>query len=210
LIGRVEDSVLQGMFWPTRSRKKLQSRRQAPQLLTARIINADGAEKTLNVNPPHYPDHLFMMNLKPPGILDGLSPEQRVSGMIWGVHPGGDRKINERVVNLGARSLESKLFPLGIFSRMLAKIAHAHAISDVSLEHFLPFLPDLILGIYAAPSYLIGCLWENPPEPERNVLHRINSQVTTVKDKGRFLLCRIRLFANLGTPEYCVVVGQLR
>jgi hypothetical protein len=49
---------------------------------------------------------------------------------------------------------------------------------------------------------------DTPPDPEPNVTHRIHSQWIEAPT-GNYLLANIRLFANIGAPEYSVVVGQL-
>jgi hypothetical protein len=144
--------------------------------------------------------------------LNADQPTPEFQGQIWIFHPGGDAEMQQRVKNLGAEQFESKLFPQGDFARMLAKIAHAYAAAHNELASFAPLLPDMILGRYETPSYLVGCLSDQLPDPEPFVRHRINTQIGVVSQRGvvleRFLLARIRLFASLGTPEYHVVIGR--
>jgi hypothetical protein len=93
---------------------------------------------------------------------------------------------------------------------MLAKIAHAHAIAERGIYAFKPLVAGLIAGDDNAPTHYIGSFRHNlPAEPE--YLHRIQL-VECINDKvpnTKFLVAVIRLFANSGAPECCVVVGNL-
>ena len=100
---------------------------------------------------------------------------------------------------------------------MLAKIAHAYASAEIGIEHFEPFLPPLILAEKKFPpaSHLVGGQIEQAPLA-RN-LHEIDLQRTRVTNERQsimavedFWVAKIRLFANLGGPDYYVVVGKSR
>jgi hypothetical protein len=80
--GRVEHRVLRGMFWPIRLRQKVQSRRPAPDTLKASIVHSTGTKKVIDVAPNDYPDHLIMLNMKQPGILNADQPTPEFQGQI--------------------------------------------------------------------------------------------------------------------------------
>lgn len=95
---------------------------------------------------------------------------------------------------------------------MLPKIAHSFAVADQGLESFVPLLPNLILHGSKTPSYLVG---GDLGVPEAfPTLHRLHLEVVNADARdGRsspvqYLIVHVRLFANLGAPQYHVVVGQ--
>ena len=91
-------------------------------------------------------------------------------------------------------------------ARMLAKIAHCSAIDFFGPDTFEPFLVDSILGRQDNLGHWIGTpggsMFDDPPARG----HRI--RVGTIED-GRAIMAGIHLFADVGTPEYVVVVGEL-
>jgi hypothetical protein len=90
---------------------------------------------------------------------------------------------------------------------MMAKIAHAFAVAEVGLDGFTPALQPTILGEQENPFQFVGCLEQAEP-PKQNWLHDLS--LLCWEDKGRrYLVVKMRLLANLGAPEYHVVVGTV-
>ncbi len=104
-------------------------------------------------------------------------------------------------------------FPLMKFSRMLAKIAHSYAVAEIGPSSFNPFLLDFMKHGSRDPFFLVGGEYRingdkvetHPPSEARHVLRLSHSRFANAD----ILLAHVRLFADLGAPQYHVVVGQL-
>jgi hypothetical protein len=100
-----------------------------------------------------------------------------------------------------------------IFARMLGKIAHGYCIATNALQGFnsLPLLPDIILGKSDNIPYLIGNLGEDEPPIRRatgiKAVHHVRIGTISLQNM-RLRVVFIRLFAELPTPTYIVVVGE--
>ena len=208
----MEQHCLKEILWSARIQANIQTRSGVPSNRKAKISNEGEDEKFVEVPVDKFPDHLFLMNFKPPGILTGRAPSQDISGEIYGWEFGEKGVFHQRVNELGARYFYAKPFNPAMLMRMLARIGHAYATADPDLPKFSPLLPNLILGRYETPAYLVGCLGEIP-DAEPGITHRVNSQICEIRAGGnlseKYLLARIRLFAMHGTPEYHVVVARL-
>lgn len=91
------------------------------------------------------------------------------------------------------------------FGRMLAKIAHSYAVAELGYDAFLPFLLPAISGQKEFPIHHVvgGITEETPPTAER---HSIS--LYTERHHGKSMwIANIRLFGDLGFPEYRCVVG---
>ena len=91
-------------------------------------------------------------------------------------------------------------------ARMVAKIAHGYAVDfygEISSE---PYLPPAIIGHADGIGRWVGTaratLFADPPERGHRV--RVGTYENTVG-----IIAGVQLFADAGTPEYLVVVGEL-
>lgn len=205
VTGAAEQRLLRGIMWPTRLKQNIQSRTGVPETLPLYMFD-DGTEaQRMDLKPDDFPEYMALLGFDQPGILVGAMPTE-VPITYPCVYRG--QEFEDRVSKLGKRYLSiHSPSPLEI-CQVLAKIAHSLAMADrgAGPRTFEPLLPDLVLGRCTTPTYLVGCLTLQPPEPEPNVIHRVNLQL--IPDKA-FLVCRIRLFENLRAPEYHVVVGRV-
>jgi len=91
------------------------------------------------------------------------------------------------------------------FMRVLAKIAHAYTVAILTLDRFMPLLPNYIIGDNdGARHFYVGS--DMNIEPQTDLLHDLKFESATV-EQWEFIVVRIRLFANLGMPTYRVVSG---
>ena len=89
---------------------------------------------------------------------------------------------------------------------MMAKIAHAYAIAEVGIDKFIPWLPDFILGKTPNGAGFVGTKEEvEPAEP--GTLHRLEQRRITM-DGRDYAFVKVRLFADMGAPEYWIIAGQ--
>jgi hypothetical protein len=115
-----------------------------------------------------------------------------------------EKEIREVGVNPG-EGLQLNTWQWGAFCKLLAKIAHGYAVSQIGVSTFTHFLPDLILGRSDIFPHYIGGDWEEPRQTPSNrlielQLHKLNNTA--------YLFVTVRLFCFLNAPQYVVVVGN--
>jgi hypothetical protein len=202
--GRFEQIVMRESAWGLRRALGMRgTKRKLPVVIPARMLHRDGTIKASPAPPSGiwFKGALPIFN-DPLGLLTGRAPhvETLVDMMAF---IDVEKLPSRGMPNLGLR------VDATAFARMLAKIAHAHAVELFGLDEFEAFLPDVILGRHPNLSYLIGCAPIEPPPPEPGVGHRCDLFRQRGEHEG-ILLGRIRLFAEVGGPVYDVVIGRLR
>ena len=221
-----EQTCARGMFGKLRILFNLptQHKKQRPTELPVEIV-IGGNERIISVpiaDCPSVPVGFPVFDK--PGIMRGGKPgEPFRRASIKPVLPYiADN--NERIARLFARFQEPINFrvrsrlSIGPFVRMLAKIAHSFAVAEFGADSFEYMLPDVILG-KRADSFLIGCdegfSILNGLE-YKDVMHSLNfSKLEFVSKKEgapevileQYLAAIIRLFKNLDTPTYYVIIG---
>jgi hypothetical protein len=98
---------------------------------------------------------------------------------------------------------------MGDFARMIVKIAYCFATASLGLDAFHSRAHEYITGSvdfgwdYFVGNYDVGI---GPPDP--TAAHRMT--LTTINASGLLsVVVRIRLFANVGAPEYDVYLGPI-
>jgi hypothetical protein len=109
-------------------------------------------------------------------------------------------------IRLGADQVSVPfVHPLDL-ARMMAKIGYAFAVGslggDPGVFDKVYVLPTILNG--SSAGHYVGCL-PGPPTNDKPEGHQISLGVTP-----REVTAFIRLFAEMGLPEYVVVVGSLR
>lgn len=140
-----------------------------------------------------------------PTIMLGTQPTKGFMGGSWVPQP---TNLSEKLAEFGAEAIETKDVNAGKLARLLAKIAHAHAVALLGLDGFKPLLPDLILGKrHLFIEFVGGDLNRHPPDPKH--INRLALMYWRRKIDGKlFIAAEIRFFANLGGPIYYAVVGE--
>jgi HNH endonuclease len=204
ITGRFEQASIRRMLDPFRGKYGLSTRRKKGRRteFPLRFHFNDRVEERL----VHFSTHPFVLALpnfgSEPGILNE-APHGATTFLVIRDSAAAFR---------GAGSLSHTMaFSTGDFARTLAKIAHAITVADYGLENFKPFLIDFILtGRSDQPYYYyIG----SPPQPTPDDKASSPTHELSIKffelQRGPWLgVVTIRLFANLGTPRYHVVVGE--
>jgi hypothetical protein len=141
----------------------------------------------------------------PPTKLAGGEPADgvRVVDRVGKHRHAATRRIAER---FGATQHHVSVVDPIAWAQMMAKIGYGFAVGSVGLDTFedVYVLPTILEGGKLAGHY-VGCC-EGPPmntDPQGNV-------VTLGHSTERELFAFIRLFAEMGFPEYTVCVGRLR
>jgi hypothetical protein len=92
------------------------------------------------------------------------------------------------------------------FARLLAKIGYCNLLTMLDPGDFRPICLPYIMGHRANPSYIVGGTFE-VAEPEK-VGYRLSIFGFGTPERV-MLVAEIRLFANVATPTYHVVVGDV-
>jgi len=157
-------------------------------------------------------DVAMMFAFDAPTILSGESPINRQFHRgIWvngAIGPKAKETVSLAINKQTVQRIVSEAsFNPELFSKMLAKIAHAHAMADEAGQ-FEPLLPPYIVG---DAKHLTGFLVGGEPDPVPTSNTSFEASLLRVKSvtNAKYLMSRIRLFGDLGAPVYYVVVGEL-
>lgn len=200
------------MYGPLRLLYGLPSRRQKdrPETLPLKVKRSADAEwEYIQVPQSRFPFLFTFPYWGMPGVMSGEpSPGQGpATKRMWirGASPGQsfDALCREVAAELHMHSImpESKA-DMEAFSRMLSKIAYAHAVARRGGKT----IQSPLVG-YATGGAMAGCLryigGRDEDEPAAAALHEIN---LAHDPEGKLTVVRIRLLACFGTPTYYVVV----
>ena len=209
IINVFEQYCMRTMFANTRAQLKIRSSKKRPEpKRSIRVRKRNGtiervykpiSELPVITNLPVFPE---------PFALRGLAGPETFDGFQWTHGPAGEKmkKALEDFDAVGFLTEEIKPFHL---ARMLAKIAHSHAIAMLGEDSFEPWLPELILNENMSYPYWVGSeLPIRPATPEHTMT--IEFGVTNRStDRTPLGVIYIRLFPNLGGPIYLVVIGKM-
>lgn len=94
------------------------------------------------------------------------------------------------------------------FARMLAKIAHGRAVSEYGIKGFKPLCLDIILGKSEDYFDTVGGSFEIKPAII-GCDHILDISLNFESSTLALLIVNIRLFSQISSPEYTVVVGEI-
>jgi hypothetical protein len=150
-----------------------------------------------------HPTMLFLPILNAPGALCGRSPNKT------GLQGLSILELNCLEKNARGQKIASPTLDTAQFCQLLAKIAHGYAVTCFGLDGFKPVLVDLILRKLGKENWIDCYHWVggNPMEyAPNNTLHLLGWGLGLVEGVN-YLVAAIRLFANLESPIFHVVVG---
>jgi hypothetical protein len=208
ITSKIERHCLQKLFMPARFHLKQRSRKGLPKTLPVEAI-VSGLKTDRELTVAEHPGFLWSWALEPPYILDGLEP--------MGLRRGG--RISMRALNDDSNDRLNKLgnitLPAGfdstMFARMIAKIAHAHAVAERGLPGFRPLALEAILSDPPPDIwYIVGGRSELVPGTG---FHRLAIEerevITRAFRRKKLLVVLVQLFADFDMPAHEVVVGEL-
>jgi HNH endonuclease len=207
-----EYTCMRQMFGRFRIRHNVKTRRKKdrPKKLAALIRTPDGNTKEVIVDASEYPTELFMYKFKTAGALLNL-PQSENRLMEWDLVGISDR---DELIAFGKKHggqfmVRTKMVPFE-FARMLAKISHSFAVSQLGLNGFQPLALDAILGRTENISYVVGGTDKFGPRiPDGGHLLELEYKVEP-NIRRSVVIVHIRLFSILDTPNYHVVVGRIQ
>jgi hypothetical protein len=168
ITGKIERVCLRGMLGDLRSWRNIRRRRRGkknkyvPRPMLAQIGN-----RLLPYATPSSDERIdaaMMFAFDTPTVLSGKSPVSRqFHRSIWvNAAMGNKAKDTALAINKPIQRIVSQAsFHPELFSKMLAKIAHAHAMADEAGQ-FKPLLPPYIIG---DAKHLTGFLVGGEPDP---------------------------------------------
>ena len=202
---RFEGVVARQIFGKFRAKHNLPTRRPKERPTHFTVGTSSGPRV---VSASEHPSELFIYKFHPPNVLFGLPPTVDVPNWVPIAVYSRD-ELNaftkthnwDQQIRVQMRALE--------YAQMLAKIGHSYAVTVMGYGEFSPLAVDLILGRTKNISHAVGGSWDDvPADPTK----QHSAQIQVVFDAGlrrNFVVVEIRLFAQLGTPIYQVVVGEI-
>lgn len=213
---RYEQQVLREVFRIPRGALGIRSKKKRPDKQTDVRMRVGLDENLVEQNIPFTAEmpRVFMLFTTDngPGIARGASPEEECLTRPCSVFPPDsferfNTTFGKNRVQYGVTLHE------GLFGQVIAKTAHAFAVATLGLNQFKPFLTDYI----RAPNpYFDGYhLASRPNRLISDAIHEIELArfkvpwPTIIGTTSREVYgVRLRLFANLGTPDFLIIVGQ--
>jgi hypothetical protein len=189
------------------------------------LTNWDGVSE---INPPfndprhrwekqYIPYNQHMTQLVMPifrvaGIACGLAPAQSENGHLVG-HFQHDEPFDPSATGYRPTRVQVRSSDV-MWGRMLAKIAYCNAVWKHGLENVNSELPDSILGQDLTKLfYFVGGVAVQPTNgkfPLDRKTFTIVSAVATYPFGSNLLQFGFRLFGDVGSPPYFVIVGNLK
>ena len=167
-------------------------------------IESRGQKETLHIPWKEAPIPISLPFFKLPAYIDQRRYEKSIDlcGQPWTVL--GSSRIEEIARKHGAESLSISISYEPIqFARLLAKIAYGFAIAHYGLDKIREvYVLPAIMGQLDDVGRWVGCKTTDLLGPSKN-LHEI--KLISVNEE---IHCNLRLFSQLNTPEYLVIVGR--
>jgi hypothetical protein len=204
ITSRFERAILRHALLSTRTRLNLRTRRPHDRPERLRVVQErDGRRSESDVPVAEHPTHLALPVFDLPAFLRGdVAPNLRsVPPHVW-IVPVGSVTMQEASAHAGGDYFGIREeIDVYAFARLLAKIAHGF-LAAADLGDVEVFLPSGILGAGEGIGRWVG------GAPDRT-LPDIGLHHVAINLVDGTVQVRIKLFAQLGGPEYLVVAGRL-
>lgn len=205
---KFEQEVARGLWGDARISYDAPSRRKKERPSQIILRDPEGVKSPIHVNYSDYPAQFVFYKMFPAGFLQGLPKEVDVSARWQMVTVGDDTRRDEFLERYPDRLVVKFKHVPNEFARLLAKIGYGQILTVLDPWDFDPVCLPYILGTQLNPSYIVGGKFEVDP-PETGIGYRL--QTACAGDAERMILVAlIRLYANLHSPVYHCVVGEVR
>lgn len=197
ITSQLEQFVARDMWGAFRAFARMESRskKNRPTDYPLFFQSSDGGRRKIAVPIDQFPASLALPVLQVPAFISGQRHET-CSAWCMIYNP-------DELKQWSGQSMFLPPINVPLFSRFLAKTAHAYAIAELGIGTFTPLLPEVILERHDRPVDFVGCFREPPDE---TLPHRVQMMYIMLNEV-KLVCVQIRLFAKLGAPEYVVVVG---
>lgn len=213
---QIEQPCLQTMFKEIRYRRGVGSQRlnSRPKTLplftpiTGKSVPANSPPQIQDWTVSHvnYEDHPSLLALPVyayPGLLRHVDAETALKQepKVW------LRTESTKKPDIHEDILVQTRFNHAMFCRLIAKTAHCLVVAEFSLDAFEPLLPDLILGKDLSQIfYLVGCM--SVPETPASKQYDLGFVKMKGSHFGSYIICTVRIFADLGASTYIAIAGK--
>jgi hypothetical protein len=200
---RIELAVLRGALLPARTALHIRTRRprERPDTLPVTEVNREGPIiRKLSIS--EHPTYLALPRFAAPAVLRKADqPNIVVENRIFQTLVGA-KTLPQTSTRFGGAQVNVQVcLDIYAFARILGKIAHGF-VSAADMGDVVTHLPAAILAQDESIGWWVG---EAPDiTVESQGLHGVKLSVSDGN-----VHVRIRLFAQLGAPEYLVVAGRL-
>ena len=204
---KFEQDVAREMWGDARTSYNAPSRRKKQRKTYIVLTDPDNPARRVKVPHSEYPAAMIFYKMNRAGLLEGM-PDTVDLSAAWqfsAVHD--DIKAKEFEKRFGVKLTSKFRHVPESFARLLAKIGYCHMLCVLDPSDFRPICLTYILGEKRNPSFIVGGTFEiAAPQPECGyVLNTFG-----FGDAHRLmLLAEIRLYANLYTPTYHAVIGDI-
>lgn len=204
-----ETQCIRCMFYSAKGQFKIPGRKSGRPPSFLRVgLEREAQIELHKLHVTQHPSAIFTFDFRQAGVERGEAPSSEFGGAHICITPLVDNFF-QRVMAIGGKFYFdfSGGFTSLAFGRMVAKICHAYAVSELGIDGFEHVLTDGIR--HGEPSYLRHYLGSEKggggSNPEAD-LH----EIAFVDRVPGLITVRLRLFAKVDTPIYYVVVGTPR
>ena len=205
---RFEQDVAREMWGDARKSYNAPTRRKKQRKTHIVLTDPDNQQRTVKVPYSEYPAAMVFYKMHRAGLLEGMPDTVDMSAMWQFVAVCDTAKAKEFEQRFGIKLTAKFRHVSDSFARLLAKIAYCHTLCALEPGDFRPICLPYILGERRNPSFVVGGTFDLAP-PDRDHGYALNTMGFIEADR-LMLMAEIRLFANLHTPTYHVVVGDIR
>jgi hypothetical protein len=195
------------MFGSFRRAVSMQTRRpkERPKQFPLTLHMKDGGELTVNVPADEYPTNILLFDYPPARILRGLEDAAVVDEAVMWMWWDDDKlqAIANHLEGVVDRISFGEANP-HIFSRMLAKIGHAHVVAELGLDGFQHHATDFILTGTEGINYRVG---GQVPHSHIEAMPTALFQLSHVEHQAGTIVALVRLFSSLNAPLFHIAVG---
>jgi hypothetical protein len=205
---KFEQDVAREMWGDARTSYDAPSRRKKLRKTHIMLSDPDNPGRRVKVPYRDYPATMIFYKMHRAGLLEGM-PDTVDMSARWqfsAIHD--DLKAKDFEKRFGVKLTSKFRHVPDSFARLLAKIGYCHTLCVLDPGDFRPICLPYILGQKTNPSYVVGGTFDiAEPDPDKGY---VLSTVGFAGTDRLMLLAEIRLFANLYTPTYHAVVGDIR
>jgi hypothetical protein len=204
---KFEQDVAREMWGDARISYDAPSRRKKERPTHIKVHDPEQPGRTVKVPYSEYPAPIIFYKMQKAGMLLGAPENLDISG-AWqfsAVHD--DKRVKGFEDKFGIKLTAKFRHVPNSFGRLLAKIGYGQVLWALEPDEFRPLCVPYILGAKSNVSYVVGGTFDIPP-PNPGIGYNLRTVV--YGDKTRILLIALlRIYANLHSPIYHVVVGDV-
>ena len=205
---RFEQRVGRGLWGDARISYDAPSRRKKKRPCVILMSDSENRGKTIEVPAREYPAGFVFYKMGPPGLLVGLTEDTDTSKLWTMVVVSDDQRRNTFIrVSKKKLMLQFRHVPHE-FGQLLAKIAYCQILTQLHPSDFNPICLPYILGTKTNVSHVVGGGSENP-SPTPGTGYSLVPWAFVIEENRLLLMVTVRLFSDLHSPEYQVVVGEV-